>query len=110
MVADSDNSPNDTGMLSMVDRLAKSPVSPDPSRLVRTKSSGEAKLKRIEDASMTNKIFDLTNQMNDLKANALDHRSNSRRDSRISQNSMNSSGLNSSSNKLKAAKKLGSLV
>ena len=48
--------------------------------------------------------------MSDLKKNAIDHRSNnSRRDSRISHNSMNSSGLNTST-KLKGIKKIGSLV
>ena len=61
MAAESDNSANDTGMLSVVDRVAKSPVSPDPSRLMRTKSSAEVKLKKLEDASLTNKIFDFTN-------------------------------------------------
>ena len=59
MAADSDNSGNDIG--NIVDRLAKSPVSPDPSKLVRQKSAVELKLKRLEDASMTNKIFDFTN-------------------------------------------------
>ena len=97
MAADPDTSANDTGILRDLDRLAKSPVSPGPNRLLRTKSSGEVKLKRIEDASMTNKIFDFTNQMNDLKASALDHRSsNSRRGSRISLNSSKTSGLNTS--------------
>ena len=61
MAAESDNNPNDTGILSVVDREAKSPVSPDPSRLVRTKSSAEVKLKKLEDVSLTNKIFDFTN-------------------------------------------------
>lgn len=60
-MADSINSGNDIN--NMVDRLDKSPVSHDPTKLVRQKSSGEIKLKRLEDASMnmTNKIFDFTN-------------------------------------------------
>ena len=49
--------------------------------------------------------------MKDLKSSAMDHRSNnSRRDSRISHNSMNSSGLNTSTNKIRGIKKIGSLV
>ena len=78
---------------------------------MRTKSTSEIKLKRLEDASLTNKLYDFTNQMNDLKASALDHRSsNSRRGSRISHNSLNSSGLNSTANKIKGVKKIGSIL
>ena len=108
MAADPDTSANETGILRDLDRVARSPISPDPNRLVRTKSFGEEKLKRIEDASLTNKIFDFTNQLNDLKVSAKDHRSsNSRRGSHAS---MNSNSLSNTANKLKGVKKLGSLL
>ena len=61
MAAEPDTSANETGILRDLDRVARSPISPDPNRIVRTKSFGEEKLKRIEDASLTNKIFDFTN-------------------------------------------------